>query len=211
LAINAQTKSEILNFLDPTLAHKVRNEENDEISLFPELSEFFKLQINAAGRDLAAFEIARVDKIRSRFSAMTRFFNGLPDHYQATLTVQYQNKNSKTFTSQVSYGRITLKFNPDSANPMKKMVLRPCNARVGLSLTRVEAISNDGSLVNVDSYTTNASSKNAEGMMLFDNDLPKITFHFEHPVLISTINILINYHVFGTISSRKALRKERQK
>jgi hypothetical protein len=211
LAINEQTKSEILNFLDPSLAHKVRNEQHDEISLFPELPEFFKLQVNAAGRDLAADEIAHVDIIRSRFSAMARFFNGLPGNYQATLTVHYENKNSITFKSPVSYGRITLKFNPDSANPMKKMVLRPCNSRVGLSLTMVEALSNDGSLVKVDSYTTNASSKNTEGMMLFDNDLPKITFHFEHPVLISSINIQINYHVFGTISSRKALRKERQK
>ena len=56
----------------------------------------------------------------------------------------------------------------------------------------------------IDKFNSNASAKNARGLMLFDMDLPKVIIDLPQPENISQVCIQLYYHVFGIISCRKA-------
>jgi hypothetical protein len=202
--LDDQAAIKVRSFVDPVLTHSADHNRLPETGLLPELAEFYELQVNAGLRDFSGDELSSVNRIRSRFNAMTRFFNGLADNYQAALTVQFENGTISVISSPVSYGENILKFAVNPAIPVTRMVLRPCNARTGLTIHKIELKLSGESSIIIDKFISNASAKNAEGLMFFDTDLPKVIIDLPHPEKILQVSFHVFYHVFGMISCRKA-------
>jgi hypothetical protein len=204
LRLDDRARKEIASFVDPELTHS--SKENNVVGndLLPELLLFYEMQANASLRDLSGDELANVDMLRTRFRALTRIYNGLPENYQASLTVLSGNTTKSVLTSPVSYGENSLNFDINLGIPVTRMVLRPCNARTGLVISKIELKLADGNIIIIDKFNSNASAKNARGLMLFDTDLPKVIIDLPHPENISKVRIQIFYYVFGIISCRKA-------
>jgi hypothetical protein len=204
LMLDDRARKEIASFVDPELTHSSKELTVRGNDLLPELLPFYEMQVNASLRDLFSDELTSVDLLRERFRAKTRIYNGLPESYQASLTVLSGNTTTSVLTSPVSYGENTLSFNINPDIPVTRMVLRPCNARTGLIIRKILLKLSDGSSIILDQPKSNASAKNAAGLMLFDTDLPKIILDLPQPENISQVSIQLYYHVFGIISCRKA-------
>jgi hypothetical protein len=205
MKIDRQIEKDVLSFCDPALSHRARNE-LPGIGELPELSELYQVCLEAGSRDLTPEERSVVDQVRTRFSKRVRFFNGLPENYLATLSVQFDNNESALLACPVTYGPNKLSFSIEAGKPVARMVLRPCNSRVGLKLIRIDALLNDHNVIKLDPVTTNAANKTADGFMVFETDLPKISIDCLS-LPISRIDISVEYLAFGTIPCRKVLKK----
>jgi hypothetical protein len=202
--MDENTLAEIKSFVDPSLTHSTNDDHLPDNVLLPELSKFYDLQVNAGLRDLTVEERLSADRIKSHFTAFTRLFSGLPEIYKASLTVNYGNNTRSVLTSPVTYGDNHHDFHINPDVPVTGMILRPCNARTGLVIYKIEIKLEGGSIIHVDKFNSNASAKNAEGLMLFDTDLPKVIIDLPQPGKITQVSIRLFYHVFGIISCRKA-------
>lgn len=207
MRIDHQIEKEVLSFCDPALSHRALHEHIPGHSQLPELSELYDIHNEAGSRDFTAEEKETIDRIRSRFSGMVRFYNGLPENYLATLSVQFDNGGQTILSSPVIYGHNELRFTINPDKQVSKIVLRPCNARVGLKLVGIDALLIDHSVIKFDNITTNAASKTADGFMIFDTDLPKISINCYQSLSISRIDFSLEYLAFGTMPCRKALKK----
>jgi hypothetical protein len=202
--VDKKAEEEISSFIDPALSHNSGRDDIQRLDLLPELADIFKLQANAHCRDLSADELAKTDRAREGFTSMNRFHNGMAGDYQATLTVQYKDGSKSILTAPVKYGSNTLNFNLNHGPSVTGIILRPCNARTGLTIYNIEIKLDSEGIIRLDKINSNASAKNAEGLMLFDTDLPKIIIDLTNPEKISQVSIQLFYHVFGIISCRKA-------
>jgi hypothetical protein len=207
MVIDDQNTKEIQTFLDPSLSHQIKEERMTPVSRMPGLSEFYHLLLQANLRDLTTLEMNVIDRFRSEFTAMAKFYNGLPERYEAALTVDFANNEKKVLSLPITYGENILKFPVNQDVPVAKMVLRPCNARVGLKMNKIEALSGNLEAVPVEKMASSAGSKNPEGYMIFENDLPKIIIDFQPPVTLSQIEFSLDYLAFGPIANRRAMWK----
>lgn len=205
LSADDGVQKEIVSFVDPGLTHSTGNEKLPASEPLPELASFYELQVNASLRDLTGVELITVGLLRTRFRAMTRFYNGLPDSYLATLTILFETGEKTVLEAPVKYGTNTLEFNAEQSTPVKGMVLRPCNSRVGISNINAEVVLCDGSVLKLENLRNNAGNKNNAGILVFDTDLPKIMIDFEQPLSISRIDFQMTFLAFGLISNRKTI------
>jgi hypothetical protein len=105
----------------------------------------------------------------------------------------------------VHYGVNHLKFNIDPITDIKRITLRPCNAKVALRMINIEAHSAHNEDIELVKPDNSAGSRNDQGYMVFENDLPKIIFNFKPATALSKIELSIDYLAFGVIPNRKVL------
>lgn len=204
--LNEQTRDEIHTFLDPSLTHRLNDDQQPQISLMKESESFFRLQKNADLRDLTDNEMTSVDDMRQQFYQKLRLFNGLPEQYQATITILFNDGTRTTLTTPVNYGVNLLEYTIiQDQKAVKGMVFRPCNSRVGLRILKTDIMLKNHSVLEWEQVRSNASRKNQDGFMVFDTDLPKIMMDFNPPLNILSVRFHLMYMVFGIISCRKAL------
>ena len=210
LYLSDNLKEDTRAFIEPGLTHQKQGERLAALGYLPGLHDLFSLQQDADLRDFTQDEIERANHLRWNFYGMTRFFNGLPENYQAALTVVYENNERIVLTAPARYGLNELIFTLDPDKPLKEMVLRPCNARVALRLAGTDGLLPDQNRIKFDNISANAGAKNKETMtMIFDSDLPKMIINLTEALAFRQVSFKIDYLAFGTAANRKmAWRKQ---
>jgi len=203
--ITEHTGQEILSFLDPSLTHKIADHEMTAVKHFADITSFFQFQASASLRDLNIDELSVADQYRENFYEGLRLWNGLPEKYEASLTIDHPNNKKTVHVLPVHYGVNHLKFNIDPNTSVKRLILRPCNARVAVRMINIEAHSTQNEHIELAKPDNSAGSRNEQGFMVFENDLPKIVFNFQPVLALSRIEFTLDYLAFGVIPNRKVL------
>lgn len=202
-------KEEISTFIEPGLTHQGQIDRLPAASYLPGLHELYSLQQDADLLDFTQDELERSNHIRWNFHGMARFFNGLPENYEAALTVIYDNNKKTVLIEKAGYGYNEIIFNLDAEKKVKEMILRPCNSRVALRLAGADGLLPDQGWICFEGITYNAGTKNKETMtMVFDTDLPKIIFNLDEPLALKQVSFKIDYLAFGIASNRKNIWKK---
>lgn len=205
MGLNENTDQDILSFLDLSLTHKSSEYELSAENYLPDFRSFFHLQIAAHLRDFNDEEISGADQYRSIFVTNLRFWNGQPSKYTASLTVDFENHKKTVHNVDIQYGENHLEFNLNPGYQVSRITLRPCNSRVGLRLISTNAYSSQNQLIDIGKPDHNAGSRNDQGHMVFENDLPKIIFNFKPAIILSKVEFEIDYLAFGVIPNRRVI------
>lgn len=200
-------QQEIKAFLDPSLSGRGSKHAPPEPA-FPLLDELYQLQLQASRRDFDLAGRSAADRINTEFIRQVRFFHGIPGTLKAALTLTYEDNRIQSLEMPVGFGQQEVCFEWEPGARVREMVLRPCNARVGLKMSGAKAWLHEGAPLVLQNFIHNAGAHNHEGIMLFDTDLPKVIFRFDPPLAIQRVGFSLDYLVFGTISCRKAMKKQ---
>lgn len=203
--MNEKTGQDILAFLDLSLTHKTIENELSSENYLPDFRSFFHLQIAAHLRDFNDEEVSASDHYRKTFINNLRFWNGMPSKYSASLTVDIENHKKTVHSVEIHFGENHLEFNLNPVHQVSRLTLRPCNSRVGLRLIGTNIYSAQNQIIDIGAPDNSAGSRNEQGYMVFENDLPKIIFNFKPAVALSKVEFMIDYLAFGLIPNRRMM------
>jgi hypothetical protein len=207
MLINQEAEQAVMSFLDPDLQHHHSHDQLPEIEHLPEVRELYDLLNNASLKDLMVPEIDRVDRIRLNFNGLIRFFNGLPEYFEAVLTVHQEDARSNDSdnisvrkTSQrvkFRYGMNELVFPVDPDLPVTKLIFKPANCWTGVKILSFELTDIQNGPLDIDRPDSNANHVDNDGLYIFKTEMPEITVNFTPGKKIRKVTIILDYFSIG--------------
>lgn len=204
IGVDPATEKAILSFIDPQLKHHNLPPDLPGSGQVPGLKELFALLDHAHLQDLSHERLGTIDLIRAQFYSQVKIFNGLPDQFEAAVTIHYGNGTKTRQRMPVRYGNMELTFPVDPAIPVNRIDFLPSNSSVGLKMIKPEFHGPGESLSYGYDLKTNASYKNEDGLMTFETGIPKIIINFPVPATLVQFTFTMTYLAFGHYSGRMA-------
>lgn len=195
----------INEFVSKELKHQSGQNIPENFKIPAEVKRLYDLIRPLNGKDTNSSFKEKFDKIGTGFYSEYRLYHGVDDKFEALLQIETPLGERKTSTMSFHTGHNKFEFTIDAE--VTRIILNPCNQRTGMIIHKTVITDDNNIKSEIHPHYSNAEWSDPDGTLVFESEIPEITYILESPKVLTKIFFDLTYIVNASAAYRFGIHK----